>query len=140
MATSCGSVHTGRLHEHWPRSLLRTSLLAEGNREARSEPEEGSGWHNQLGLKGTMASVWLRSKTTVVRPPASDCRVSGQGVRPTDKPAVVYQSSHKRSPRRSCPISLNTQRPKQPFTSLSALTEPLSAKRNQITCCLKSDM
>lgn len=63
MATSCGSVHTGRLHERWPRSLLRTSLLVEGNREARSEPEEGSGWHNQLGLKGTMASVWLKSKT-----------------------------------------------------------------------------
>lgn len=71
---------------------------------------------------------------------SQECHCQGfltEGAGPTDKPGVVYQSSHKR--RLSCPLSRHPEAQTAAHVPV-ALAEPLSVNRNQITCCLESDM
>jgi len=72
-------------------------------REDRSEIAEGSAGHNPLRLRGTMATVWTVPGRPLSRPWQGMVGFLVQGVGPTDKPGVVYQSSHKR--KLSCPLS-----------------------------------
>ena len=86
-------------------------------REDRSEIAEGSAGHNPLRLQGMMARVWTVPGRPLSRPWQGMGAVSGPGAGPTDKPGVVYQSSHKR--KLSCPLSRHPETQTAAHVSIS---------------------
>lgn len=118
-----------------PRKLDRIKHVGGWEQRDRSEIKDGSVWHSQPGHERMMDKFWR----LLSRPQRILSGFLAERPGPTDKPGVVYQSRHKKNYRLSCP-SPTTQRSKQTRTSLPALPEPLSVNRNQITCCLESDM